>query len=239
MTTKKQKEKARVSKEERKAKRARSRMALWISVIAGLMLMVIGIVWVAAPPSSDVAGRPDPSLIEISQDEWIKGNPNAPVTLVEYSDFQCPTCGTYFPILKELSGEFGDRLRIVYRHYPLDFHAHSTLAAQATEAAGKQGQFWRMHDLIFSQQKDWSERVGSARSVFVGYAQEIGLDMARFEADLDSAEVKQAVEADRRSGDRLGVEGTPTFFLNGVKIQNPRGYNPFKNLIEKVIADAS
>ncbi len=238
MTTKKQKDKERVSREERKARRARSRMALWTSVIAGVMLMVVGVVWIATPPG-DVAGRPDASLTEISQDEWIKGNPNAPVTLVEYSDFQCPTCGTYYPLLKELNAEFKDQLRIVYRHYPLDSHAHAEIAAQAAEAAGKQGQFWRMHDLIFNQQKDWSERVGSARSIFIGYAQEIGLDMARFEADLDSKEVRQAVEADRRSGDRLGVDGTPTFFLNGVKIQNPRGYNPFKNMIEKAIPGAS
>lgn len=239
MASKKQKEKARVSKEERKAQRARSRMALWTSVIAGVMAVVIGVVWVAAPPSGEVTGRPDASLGEISQDEWIKGNPNAPVTLVEYSDFQCPTCGTYYPLLKELNAEFKDQLRIVYRHYPLDSHPHAEIAAQAAEAAGKQGKFWEMHDLIFNQQKDWSERVGSARSIFIGYGREIGLDMARFEADLDSKEVRQAVEADRRSGDRLGVDGTPTFFLNGVKIQNPRGYNPFKNVIEKAIPGAS
>ncbi|MCG3111738.1 MAG: thioredoxin domain-containing protein [Candidatus Manganitrophus sp. SB1] len=239
MANKKQKEKARVSKEERKAQRARSRMALWTSVIAGVMAVVIGVVWVAAPPSGEVTGRPDASLTEISQDEWIKGNPNAPVTLVEYSDFQCPSCGTYFPLLKELNSEFDDRLRIVYRHYPLGFHAHAELAAQAAEAAGKQGKFWQMHDLIFRQQKDWSEKVGSARALFIGYARDLGLDMARFEADLDSKEVRQAVDADRRSGDRLGVDSTPTFFLNGVKIQNPRGYDPFKNLIEKAMADAS
>jgi protein-disulfide isomerase len=239
MPSKKQKEKARVSREERKARRTRSRMALWTSVIAGLMVLVIGIVWFAAPPSSDVAGRPNPSLTEISHNEWIKGNPNAPVTLVEYSDFQCPSCGNYFPLLKQLSDEYKDQLRIVYRHYPLSFHAHAELAAQAAEAAGKQGRFWEMHDLIFRQQKDWSEKVGSARSLFVGYARELGLDMARFEADLDSKEVRQAVDADRRSGDWVGVDSTPTFFLNGVKIQNPRGYDPFKNLIEKALPDVS
>ena len=240
MASKKQKEKSRISKEERKAQRSRARrLKLWGSVTVGLGLLLLGIVWLASPPSVEVAGRPDAKRTEVSEGEWIKGNPKAGVTLIEYSDFQCPSCGSYFPLLKQLSDEYKDRVRIVYRHFPLDFHSHATLAAQAAEAAGRQGEFWKMHDLIFSRQKEWASQVGSARSVFVGYAREIGLDMNRFEADLDSKEVRAAIEADRRSGDRLGVDGTPTFFLNGVRIQNPRGYNEFRNLIEKAAAGAS
>ena len=238
MTNKRQQEKTEADREARRARRARSR-ALWMSVIAGLAALGVGIVWFAAAPSGGAAGRAEAGLIQISENDWIEGNPKAEVTLVEYSDFQCPSCGAYFPLLKTLSAEFGGRLRIVYRHFPLEFHAYSGLAAQAAEAAGKQGRFWEMHDLIFRRQQEWSSRVGGARPLFLGYAREIGLDPARFEADLDSNEVRQAVEADRRSGIRLGLNATPTFFLNGVKIQNPRGYDPFKQRIAKAIADAS
>src|SRR3569832_1362522 len=145
MTNKRQQEKTEADREARRARRARSR-ALWMSVIAGLAALGVGIVWFAAAPSGGAAGRAEAGLIQISENDWIEGNPKAEVTLVEYSDFQCPSCGAYFPLLKTLSAEFSGRLRIVYRHFPLEFHAYSGLAAQAAEAAGKQGRFWEMHD---------------------------------------------------------------------------------------------
>ena len=244
MANKKQKGKSRGTKEEeRREQRIKSksskRVRLWMSVVIGLGLVLFAIIRLASSPGVEVSGRPDAGLTEISENEWIKGNPKAKVTLVEYSDFQCPTCGMFYPIVRKLAIDFGDRIRIVYRHFPLGIHAYAELAAQAAEAAGKQGKFWQMHDLIFDSQQEWSKMVGSARGKFLGYAKDLGLDLARFEADLDSKAIRQAVESSRSSGERLGVGSTPTFFLNGVQIKNLRGENELRNLVEKAIAGAA
>jgi protein-disulfide isomerase len=240
MANKKQKGKSKVTKEERREQRTKSkgakRVRLWLSVVVGLSLLIFSIIRLASSPGVEVSGRPEVSLTEISENEWIKGNPKAKVTLVEYSDFQCPTCGIFYPIVKKMESEFGDQLRVVYRHFPLGMHAYAELAAQAAEAAGKQGKFWQMHDLIFDSQQEWSKMVGSARGKFLGYAKELALDLPRFEADLDSKATRQAVEEARRSGERVGVSSTPTFFLNGVQIKNLRSENELRNLIQKAIA---
>jgi protein-disulfide isomerase len=235
MANKKQQEK-REERKRRAESRSAKRTTLWMSVLVGLGLVVFVIVRFASPPAVEVAGRADASLTEISEEEWIKGNPKATVTLVEYSDFQCPSCAMFYPTVRKLETDFGAQIRIVYRHFPLGFHPHANLAAQAAEAAGKQGKFWKMHDLIFDQQQEWSAMVGSARGRFLGYAKELALDMDRFEADLDAKPTREAVETDRRSGERLGVSSTPTFFLNGVMIRNLRNENELRNLIQKAIA---
>jgi protein-disulfide isomerase len=163
------------------------------------------------------------------------GPADAPVTLVEYSDFQCPTCAFYHPVLKRLKGEFGDRLRFVYRHFPLvRSHAHAMLAARAAEAAGRQGKFWEMHGLIFEGQKEWS--AGKPREKFLEYARKLGLEMKRFEADLESAAVRDSVERARAEAERLMLSGTPTFFINGAEIGLPQSYGEFRKLIESELA---
>ncbi|HET6370969.1 MAG TPA: thioredoxin domain-containing protein, partial [Nitrospiria bacterium] len=170
---------------------------------------------------------------------WMKGNPRSAVTLVEYSDFQCPTCGQYYPMLRQLNDEFHDQIRFVYRQFPLTgLHRNAMPAALAAEAAGRQGRFWEMHNLIFEHQKEWSERT-DARNLFIGYAKQLGLDITRFEADMDAESAKKEVESDMQSGFLLGVNGTPTFFLNGVKLQNPRTYDAFRNLIQLSVGGAS
>jgi protein-disulfide isomerase len=235
MATKKEKEK-REERKQRAQHRNAKRTALWTSVLIGLGVVVFVVVQFASSPSVEVAGQSDARLTEISEEEWIKGNPKATVTLVEYSDFQCPSCAMFYPILRKLDADFGDKVRIVYRHFPLNNHLHAKMAAQAAEAAGKQGKFWKMHDLIFDQQQEWSATVGSARGRFIGYAKELALDMERFEADLDAKPTREAVDTDHRSGERLGVNSTPTFFLNGVMIKNLRNENELRNLIQKAIA---
>lgn len=175
----------------------------------------------------------DPALMlgsVISSNDQLKGNPEARLTLVEYSDFQCPACGAYFPLVKQLSEEFGAQLRLIYRHFPLQQHPHAELAARAAEAAGKQGQFWEMHDLIFENQSSWSN-LRNAESVFEEYAESLGLNLEQYRIDVDSKEVKEKVKEDYLSGLRSGVNSTPTFFLNGVQIQNPRSYDEFRNII--------
>ena len=213
------------------------RIALWSSVLIGIGTVVFMIVeFSTQPPASGVPVVP--SRIEITPEDWIKGESGSKVVLVEYSDFQCPACGTYYPILKQLYKEFGDRLQFVYRHFPLEQHRHADLAARAAEAAGRQGRIWEMHDLLFEGQATWANQ-NHPEEMFIGYARQLGLDIERFRADLDSREGKKAVEEDRISGNRVGVNSTPTFFLDGVIIQNPRNYDEFRNLLQQAIESRS
>lgn len=164
--------------------------------------------------------------------DWIKGAPltDSGVTLIEYSDFQCPACGAYYPLVKQIIKDFPN-LTVVYRHFPLAQHGNARIAAQAAEAAGKQGKFWEMHDLLFDNQRFWSEEK-NAESIFKTYAQKLALDMDKFKADFDSGEVKNKIEADVQSG-TAQINGTPTFFLNNQKIENPQSYEQFKKIIQQ------
>jgi protein-disulfide isomerase len=167
----------------------------------------------------------------VSPDDWVKGNRDAKIVLIEYSDFQCPACGFYFPLLKKLEEEFGENIAIVYRHFPLSsIHPNAKAAAYAAEAAGKQGKFWEMHDLIFSHQTEWSDK-GNVDEIFVRYAQILNLNIDQFKKDFSSKEIKQKIENSYKNALKLGLDSTPTFFLNGKKIPNPRDYEDFKNII--------
>ncbi|MBI5452425.1 thioredoxin domain-containing protein, partial [Candidatus Gottesmanbacteria bacterium] len=157
---------------------------------------------------------------------------DAKAVLVEYSDFQCPACAFYYSMVNSLEREIGKKMLFVYRHYPLTQHKNARLAAAAAEAAGLQGKFWEMHALLFENQKIWSD-TDDARKIFTDYAKSLTLDMMKFEKDLDLQEVKDKVENDLKSGQALGVDATPTFYLNGKKLSNIESYEQFKQIIEK------
>ncbi len=144
----------------------------------------------------------------------IRGSAEASVTLEEFGDFQCPPCSIVAASLLKVEHEFGDKLRVIFRNFPLAVHAHAAEAARAAEAAGLQGKFWEMHDLLFKNQPLWSKDA-EARLSFMNYAEEIGLDLGRFEKDMDSPEVRERVAADQERGKSLGVTSTPTLFING------------------------
>lgn len=147
----------------------------------------------------------------------IRGNPNAPVTLEEFADFQCPSCGAYYPELKKIEAEFGDRLRVIFRERPLvPPHEHALIAAQAAEAAGVQGRFWEMHDKLYESQKTWSE-AKDVVPLFVDYAKQIGVDPDRFMRDLNGEVVAARIFQDGKRAHALGISATPTFFVNGVE----------------------
>lgn len=151
------------------------------------------------------------------------GPATAPVTLEEFGDFECPPCGMLHPVLKTMEHEFGTRLRIIFREFPLvPTHVHALAAARAAEAAGLQGKFWEMHDLIYETQKDWHEAF-DVRPIFEGYATKIGLDLERYRRDIASPTVEQRIFLDGKRGHSLGVQGTPTVFMNGREV-------PFESL---------
>jgi len=168
----------------------------------------------APPASAGVNGAEPPHTI---------GPANAPVHLEEFGDFECPPCGLLHPILEQMHTEFGDRLQITFREFPLvPTHQHAMAAASAAEAAALQGKFWEMHDLLYENQKAWHE-VFDVRPIFEGYAKQIGLDVERYKRDVNSEVVAQRILQDGKRGHYLGVKGTPSVFLNGREV-------PFESL---------
>ncbi|MBI2634920.1 thioredoxin domain-containing protein [Candidatus Peregrinibacteria bacterium] len=177
---------------------------------------------------------------EVKPDEWIKGDIASTVTLIEYSDIQCPACKAREPFIKDILNEFGSHMRFVYRHFPLiGVHDKAQISAQATEAAGLQGKFWEMHDLLFERQQTWSLLgENDAKNTFISYAEELGLDKTKFENDLESDAAENFVNEDAASGNAARVKSTPTFFLNGQRI-TPQDYDEFRQLIRDAIEAAS
>ena len=148
--------------------------------------------------------------------EHVLGNPDAPVTVLEYADFECPFCGDAFAVVEEIRRRLGDRLRFVFRHFPVPaIHPNARRAAEAAEAAAAQGAFWPMHDLLYGRQPSLAE------PDLVRYAAELGLEAERFGRELRERAHAERVAEDLRSGERSGVQGTPTFFVNGTRHDGP------------------
>ncbi|MCB9591262.1 MAG: thioredoxin domain-containing protein [Sandaracinaceae bacterium] len=144
-----------------------------------------------------------------------RGSQMAQVTIVEFSDFECPYCGRAHPILQQLLHDFEGRVRVVFMQYPLSNHPHAMPAARAAVAAGNQDRFWEMHDLLFEHQQQLEQEH------LESYAERLGLDMERFRADMESSETQDRVEANKEIGREVGVEGTPSFFVNGRRFGEP------------------
>ena len=156
----------------------------------------------------------------------------AKVTIVKYSDYQCPACAVYYGYEKQLKEHFGDDLKIIGKHFPLNIHPYAHVAARSAEAARKQGKYAEMNDLIFTGQARWSQE--NAEAIFIEYARSLDMDMEQFKFDMNSADMNRIVRADIREGREREVNSTPTFFINGDKIApNPRSYEDFRELVEK------
>ncbi len=206
---------------------------IWVStaiILAVLVLIVSRLAGSVGDTGDYVLG--DAKTITAS--DWVRGNKAAKVILVEYSDFQCPACAAYYPAVEQLIEDLGSKFTFVYRHFPLQQHVNARPAAMAAETAGKQGKFWEMYSLIFNNQIAWSNSA-VATELFEGYARQLELDLIRYALDLKDPILKTKVEADFQSGLVLGVNSTPTFYLNGKKLIVPRDYNEFKSIIQSEI----
>jgi len=157
----------------------------------------------------------------------IRGLTGAPVTVVVYSDFQCPYCKRGAERLTELAAKYPDRVRVAFKHNPLPFHANAPRAAAAAIAAGQQGKFWEMHDLLFSQPGALDDQS------FVAHAKTLGLDVDRFTRDMDDPSAKERIAADMADAARVGAKGTPTFFINGKRLTGAQPIAEFIALVEK------
>ena len=146
-----------------------------------------------------------------------KGAENAVVTIEEFADFECPPCARLHSEIRKMKEEYGDRVRFVFRHYPLDSHQHAAGAAKAAEAAGMQGKFLEMHNVLFERQDEWSSAQNTPQ-LFVDYARSLALDTERFQRDMNSEQVNNRVTADRKRGESADIEGTPSLFINGTEV---------------------
>lgn len=148
------------------------------------------------------------------------GNLSSNVEVLEYADFQCPACGQFFPLVQQVKAKYKDTVKFTFRHFPLDnIHPNARSAARAAEAAGNQGKFFEMHDLLFENQNAWAQTT-EPLTFFSNYARQLSLDEAKFKADYASATTNDIINADLNEGKQKGVTGTPSFYINGVAVKN-------------------
>ena len=159
-----------------------------------------------------------------------EGSPSAKVKIVEFGDYQCPACGLAHPIVNQIFEKNKDKIYFVFRNFPLPVHANAIDAARAAEAAGEQGKYWEMYDLIYQNQKEWSD-LANAGAKFREYAQKLGLDLKKFDGDL-AGEIA-VVNADKSLGEKAGVDSTPTFFINGKKYPGVINESDFQKIIDQ------
>ena len=190
-----------------------------------------------APSAADLGKQP-PKAYEITLGESpAKGPRNAPVTIVEFSDFQCPGCKTYQGLVNQVLQLYPNDVKLVYKQFPLaDIHDNAVNAAKAALAAGRQGKFWEMHDMLYENQKAWHDAF-DVRSIFEGYATRIGLDLERFKKDNTNEIVELRIFLDGKRGHSLDVKGTPTVFLNGREVPfDSLAIDKFRALINAALA---
>lgn len=197
----------------------------WIIFVVICITLVGGLVWLGQRDNVDV-GDVNAREIQAASEasggiaDHVFGNAESPVVLMEYGDYQCPGCGTVAPVLEQLSKKYKDKMAFVFRNFPLSsIHPNARAAAAAAEAAGLQGKFWEMHDLIYDNQDAWASLGGGERTeTFKSYAKSLGLDTTKWQEDLTSTAVTEKINYDTALGQKMGVSGTPSLFMNGQAI---------------------
>lgn len=205
-----------------------------LSAIAIVGFLALSYVFTSSPKNSLYA-----EINTIKSGDYLKWSPEKKNVLVEYSDLQCPACRSFHSLMKQFEStqsaeyEITKKVTFIYRHYPLAQHQYAYDAAYAAEAAGRQGKFYEMIDLIFQAQDTWSKR-SDAKDIFLGYAKDLNLNIEQFKKDRDSQSVKTKVNDDLLSGQKGDVQGTPTFYLNGKKLDDIRSFDEFKALLKNL-----
>jgi protein-disulfide isomerase len=185
-------------------------------IVTAVALLAVGsgaMLYRAKRPRVLTIPNENASKTNATESSHVRGQPNAPVTLEEFGDFQCPPCGVLAGPIKQIEHDYQPRLRVIFHHFPLITHQHAREAAWAAEAAGLQGHFWEMHDLLYREQSVWS-KASDVRPLFNDYAGILGLNIDRFKKDMESDKVKTRVDLDQHKGAELGLQNTPTIFIN-------------------------
>jgi len=188
----------------------------------------------AGDPKAPKPGAPDPKAtykVEVG-DAHFKGGANAKVVVVEWSDFQCPFCSRVVPTLKEIEKNYGDDVKVAFKHNALPMHKQARPAALSAEAAGKQGKFWEMHDLMFANAKELTDEN------FAKWAGELGLNVDQFKKDMADPALGKKVDDNQKQGTSLGARGTPAFFVNGRYLSGAQPFDAFKVLIDEEMKEA-
>lgn len=201
-----------------------------ISVLVTIALLVGGIFLFSGKDKASSTDQKVADEILIPADSYKTSTGSAQINLVEFGDYQCPACGIYHPFVKKLIEEEGSKVNFVFRHFPLSQHKNAPLASFAAEAAGKQEKFWQMHDKLYESQTEWSN-LPNPLDKFTEYAKGLSLDIDKFKKDIDSKEIKDKVTRDTNDGTLIGINATPTYFVNGIKITLPGTYEEFKSLV--------
>ncbi|OGH11018.1 MAG: hypothetical protein A3B38_02385 [Candidatus Levybacteria bacterium RIFCSPLOWO2_01_FULL_36_13] len=219
------------TQEAEKAKRNEQlkTFGLWGGVAALVGIAILGLaLFVNKSPSSTV--NTDQTVPLATKYDFEKGPKDSKVTLIEYGDYQCPACASYHPIVNKILADYKN-LHFVYRFFPLsNIHKNAEISAKAAYAANVQGKFFEMHNALYENQNDWSEST-TPQTIFVNYAQMLGLDTAKFTNDLNSTQAKAFVADSEKESISAGLNSTPSFYLNGARI-NPNSYEDFKKLID-------
>jgi protein-disulfide isomerase len=229
-----------------------NKATIWF--IVGFIVVVTAAVIIAGAYSSGQSADQTPSGFvattapPITASDWAEGNPAAKVSVIEYGDFECPACGEYFPVMQQLLQSYSSTVLFVFRNFPLtSIHPFAQIGAQAAEAAGLEGgssKYWAMHDLLYTDQNDWSTNsaLTPAQVVsqyFDGYAQSIGLNVDMFNTDINSESVASKIQTDVNGGNAAEIGHTPTFFINLQQIPNPSGLSDFENTLNAAIASST
>lgn len=197
----------------------------------GMNLNLCGVDRIYCMAENDTSNL-DLELLPLRKDDHIRGGSDPEITLVEYGDYECPGCGEAYYVIGRIESEMGDALRFVFRQFPYSrIHPHAELAAQAAEAAGEQGRFWEMHDLLFQNQQALEFHD------LIGYGGRLSLDVHEFKEDLKTEKYLARVREDFRSGVQNGVFGTPTIFINGVRHNDACDYDTLMAAIERQRAE--
>lgn len=235
MTKRELRKQKRVEKLEKQARVAQQEKRKSYITWGVALVIIAGIITFAIKSGGNNPVPPINNPIFVQEDDHIKGEGR--VALIEYSDFQCPACAAYQPIVKQLEADFSGDLQVVFRHFPLNsIHAHAEEAARAVEAAGMQDEvlFWSMADKLFETQTLWSN-MSNPMQEFEKYAEELGLDVEQFKVDYASDYARGRVLRDLNSANKLRLNGTPTFFLQGKQVQSPNTYEAFRALIQAAL----
>lgn len=212
----------------------------FIAVLVVVILGLFGVFALTKKSTDNNSGSNSSSSSSKNQlSEHKSGAGKKGVTLIEYGDYQCPVCKSYYPLVKQVQQAYGDDITFQFRNFPLtQLHPHAFEAARAAEAASLQGKYWQMHDLLYENQDTWAQS-SSPSSIFDTYAAQLGLNLDKFKSDEASEQVASIINADEQEALRIGANGTPTFVINGKKIDNnPTDLNSFKQLIDNAISDA-
>lgn len=186
-------------------------------IVLGVAILALGGIFVFSNNKSSSNGSTTTASTVTNHST---GNLNSKVEVLEYGDFQCPACGQFFPLVNAVKTQYKDTVKFTFRHFPLDsIHKNARAGSRAAEAAGQQGKFFEMHDLLYQNQNAWVDS-SDPLSIFSGYAQQLGLDVNAFKIYYASESANSSINADLQEGQKKGVSGTPTFFIAGKQINN-------------------